>query len=258
MKATADIYKPSHLRMTITETFPELISLKKANNKEDFNNLTLKILSSLKKYVQERLATLSNHPHFSRNKYSADDIIDQLFVEVYDNIEEVQKADDFYLWLFKKTDKLLEDITVDEEFDNFFNKNIDDFTKDERNEMEEQFSTDGDGDLLMLEELDDISYNKNDYTLNHVFIEDNEQQYIDQLDRKLDDNKIQKHIATVLKQLPAPIQSTFSLFANYNFTPTEIANLKQITTVSAIHLIQTARISIRDSFIKNYLNPNKP
>ncbi|WP_157503298.1 sigma-70 family RNA polymerase sigma factor [Mangrovimonas xylaniphaga] len=253
MNTATDTYKKGTLRVMITEVFPELIHLKKVDDRETFNNLILKILPSIKKYIHGRLAALSSHPHFSRNKYSEDDIIDQLFIEVYYHIEEVKKADDFYLWLFKKTDELLEDITVEEEFDDFFYKNIDEYTKDEWNEMEEQFSTDGDGDLLMIEELDDISYNKNDYLLNHVFIKDDEQDYIEKLDKELDEIKIQKHIAMVLKKLPIPMQSAFDLFANYNFTPTEIADLKQMKTIKAIQLIQTARNSIRDSLISRYL-----
>ncbi|WP_053992006.1 hypothetical protein [Mangrovimonas sp. TPBH4] len=253
MKTTASIYKQRNIRTSITKVFPELISLKKADDKEAFNNLILNILPSIKKYIKGRLDKLSNLPHFSRNKYNVDDFVDQLFIEVYDNIEDVKKADDFYLWLFKKTDNLLDDITVEEEFDDFFYENIDDFTKDEWEEMEEQFSTDGDGDLLMLEELDDSSYNKNDYTLNHVFVKDDEEKYIEQLDKQLDEAKIQKHIAMVVKKLPMRMQSVFELFANYNFTPTEIAQLKHMKTIKVIHLIQTARNNIRDSFIKRYL-----
>ncbi len=252
MKDTIKFYEEREFHVFVTETFPNLIQLKKVGDKEAFNTLILKILPSIKKYINGRLITAINNGHFSKNKYNADEFVDQLFIEVYDHIEEVKKADDFYLWLFIKTDELLEDIIVEEEFDEFFFKNIDDYTKPEWDEMEEKFSTDGDGDLLMIEELDDISYNHNDYTLNHVFIEDDEQKYIAKLDKELSEVEAQKHIAMVLRKLPIQMQSVFDLFANYNFNIEEIAKIKMITTKEVNKLLQDTRNSLRNSFINRY------
>ena len=89
------------------------------------------------------------------------------------------------------------DIIVEEEFNDFFFKNIDTYSKPEWDEMAENFSTDGDGDLLMIEELDDISYNHNEYTLNHVFIEDDEIELTKKLDKTFHNDDVNKHIKIV-------------------------------------------------------------
>ncbi|EPR73779.1 hypothetical protein ADIWIN_1139 [Winogradskyella psychrotolerans RS-3] len=213
----------------------------------------MKILPNIKKYINGRLVTAIHNGHFSKNKYKANDFVDQLFIEVYDHIDEVKEAKDFYLWLFKKTDKLLEDIIVEEEFDDLFFKNIDDYSKPEWDAMEEKFSTDGGGDLLLIEELADSSYNHNDYTLNHVFIEDNEKDYIDKLDKELSKAEVKKHMQMVLHKLPIHMQTVFNLFTSHNFNTEEIAKIKSLTTKEVDKQIKNTRNRIRNSFLNRYL-----
>lgn len=257
MKDTVQYYQKREFHVFVTQTFPALIQLKKSGDNASFNNLILKIIPRIKKYINGRLISAINKGHFSKNKYQADEFVDQLFIEVYNHIEEVKKAQDFYLWLFKKTDKLLEDVIVEEEFDDLFFKNIDNYSKPEWDEMEEKFSTDGDGDLLMIDELDDISYNKNDYTLNHVFIEDDEQKYIAKIDKELKEDQVRKHAEMVLRKLPIQMQTVFDLFTNYNFNLEEIAKIKMITTKEVDKLMQDARASLHTSFLNRYLIDTK-
>ena len=177
MKTSISYYKnKSEFRLFVTKSYSNLIKLKGKENQSSFNKLVLNILPEIQKYVNQRLNIATQKGHFSKKKYKADDIIDQLFITIYDNIDEVKNENDFYLWLFKKTNNLLDDIIVEEEFNELFFKNIDDYSKPEWDEMQEQFSTDGGGDLLMIEELDDFSYNHNDYNLSSVFIEDDEEE----------------------------------------------------------------------------------
>ncbi len=251
MENSGQMYSRSKFYLSMVETFPDLLRLKKAGNREDFYKLILKILPKIKKYINGRLNRAISNGHFSKNKYSADEIIDQLFIEVYDHIDDVQNAEDFYLWLFKKTEELLEDVIVEEEFDDFFFRNISDFTKPEWEEMEEKYSVDGSGDLQMLEELDDPSL-KNDYTLNKVFVENDEREIIENLDRELTEEKIQRHIKMVLQRLPLSMQIVFDLFANHNLTLEEIAEVKGITTEEVRQLLFRAQKNIKTSIYSRY------
>ena len=249
MEKSETFYRQKKFHGFVSKTFSKLIQLKKEEKKEAFNELILKSLPSIKKYINGRLEAAVKKGHFPKNKYRADEFIDQLFIEVYDNIDEVQIAEDFYLWLFKRTDQLLEDAIVAEEFDDLFLKDIDDYSKPERDEMDEQFSTDGDGDLVMIDELDDISYNKNEYTLHHVFIEDDEQDYIDKLDKELSEAEVKKQIHKILYKLPIQTQSVFELYATHQFNIEEVAKIKQMDVAEATRLLQDARNTIRTSLL---------
>lgn len=239
-------------RITVTNTFPSLIQLKKEGDQASFNDLVLKIMPELKKYVNGQLNTAIKKGHFSKNKYKADDIIDQLFIEIYDNIDEVEDEKDFYLWLFKKTNALLDDIVVEEEFDDLFFKNIDTYSKPEWDAMQENYSTDGGGDLLMIEELDDMSYNHNDYTLNHVFIENTEKDLVKKIDKDLNAEEIQNHISMVLHNLPQPMRNVFELFTIQQLELEEIAQIRNSTLTEVEQLLKDAKKALQLSFFNRY------
>jgi len=257
MKTNVSYYQnKKEFRLFVTSTFRNILNLKKEGNQTSFNELALKIMPGIRKYVNGRLHTAKKKGHFSKGKYKADDVIDQLFIEIYDTIEDVKSENDFYVWLFKKTNTLLEDIIVEEEFNDFFFKNIDDYSKPEWDEMQEKFSIDGGGDLLMVEELDDISYNHNDYTLNHVFIENNEKALIEKLDKSLDEEKIQNHIALVLQNLPLDMRIVFELFTTQHLELEEIALIRNNTIEDVKKLLNDAKRTLQVSLFNRYPDEN--
>ncbi|WP_158840807.1 RNA polymerase sigma factor [Polaribacter sp. L3A8] len=254
MKTSISYYQSKNeFRLFVTKSFSSLVKLKKDDNQDSFNKLVLQILPEIRKYVNRRFNTAIKKGHFSKKKYKADDIIDQLFIIIYDNIGEVEGEDDFYLWLFKKTNELLEDVIIEEEFNDLFFKNIDDYSKPEWNEMQEEFSTDGGGDLLMIEELDDISYNHNDYSLDHVFVEDNEKGLADQLDKEIGEDKINEHIELVLHKMPSAMRIVFYLFTNQKLRIEEISEIQKKTISEVEKLLSDAKKVIQQSLLNRYV-----
>ena len=236
----------------VASTFTDLARFKKENDQAAFNSLLLKTLHQVKRYITKRLSAAVTKGNLPKGKYKPDDFIDQLFIEVYGHFDEVKSKEDLHPWLFKKADELLEDTIIDEEFDEYFFKNIDDYSRPEWDEMEEEFSTDGDGDLVMIEELDDISYPKNDYILNHVFVEDDKKEIMDQLDRDLGKERIRKHTAMVLQNLPLPMRTVFELATEHQFTLEEIATIRNQSFEEVRQLLENARKSLEASFFNRY------
>ena len=115
MRKTATYYQyQKEFRVFIETTFQDLVKLKEKGDKVSFYTQLLKILPKIKKYIAGSLNSAIKKGHFSKNKYKADDFIDQLFIEIYDHIDEVEKDNHFYLWLFKKTNELIENTIVEE------------------------------------------------------------------------------------------------------------------------------------------------
>ncbi len=244
--------KKKEFRLFVTNTYTDLVKYKKEGNKTHFNKLVLKISEDLKDYINRQFNSAIKKGHFPKNKYKADDIIDQLFIEIYDNLDEVKHQNDFYVWLLKKTNELLDDVFVDEEFDELFLNNIDDYTRPEWDELQEKYSTDGGGDLLMIEDLDDMSYNHNDYTLNHVFIEDKEQALFDKIDKDLNETDLQKHIGMVLHNLPTKMRNVFELFTKDHLTLEEIAQVRNNTIEETKSLLAGAKKALQVSLLNRY------
>jgi DNA-directed RNA polymerase specialized sigma24 family protein len=118
--------------------------------------------------------------------------------------------------------------------------------------MQEKFSTDGDGDLLMIEELDDNSYNHNDYILNHVFVEDKEKSIIKKIDNHLSEEEIQHHLAMVLHNLPLSIRNVFELHTIENLELEEIAQIRNNTLQEVQALFKKAKKALLVSFMNRY------
>jgi RNA polymerase sigma factor (sigma-70 family) len=239
-------------RSTVAITFHQLVKLKKEQNKESFNEELLNILPEVKKYINRRLIAAMKKGNLPKGKYKAGDFFNQLFIEVYDHIEELKDDKDFYLWIFKKTNELLDNVIVEEEFNDFFFQNIDDYSKPEWDAMEEEFSTDGGGDLMMIEDLDDISYKNNDYTLNHVFIEGNKKDFIEKVDKDLKNESIDRHIEMVLHNLTLPMQTAFELSTQQSFSVQEIAQVRNSTVEEVEKLLKEARKVLTKSLMNRY------
>ncbi|SDL37093.1 sigma-70 RNA polymerase sigma factor region 4 domain-containing protein [Kriegella aquimaris] len=236
----------------VASTFSDLTQFKQQNDQAQFNSLLLKDLHQVKHYITKRLATALNKGNLPKGKYKPDDFIDQLFIEAYDHFDEVENKEGLHPWLFKKADELLEDTIVDEEFDDYFLKNIDDYSRPEWDAMEEKFSTDGGGDLVMIDELDDISYPKNDYVLNHVFVEDDKKEIMDKLDKDLGKENIRKHAAMVLHNLPLPMRTVFELATEYQFSMSQIAMIRNQSIEDVKELLENARKGLEASLFNRY------
>ena len=252
MNSLKDFESKKEFDVFVASTFSDLMKYKRENEQAAFNELLLKDLCEVKHYIIKRVSTALMKGNLPQGKYKADDFINQLFIEVYDHIEEVKNEKYFYLWLFKKANDLLDDSIEEEKFDDSFLKNIDDYGKPEWDEMQENFSTDGGGDLVMIEELDDMSYNHNDYTLNHVFIEDDENDWIEKIDKDLKAEDIQNHIAMVLYYLPFETRTVFQLYTVQHLELMDIAQIRNQTLEDVKQLLNDAKKTLQLSFTNRY------
>lgn len=236
----------------VRDSFIQLQKFKMQDDQAAFNSSMEKILPGVKSYIAHWLSRAIKNEKIPLGKYKVDDFVDELYIMAYDHFQEVKSDKDLHTWLFKKTDELIEDTEVEEDFDNFFFKNIDNYTKDEWAEMEEKYSTDGDGDFVMEEELDDPSYSKNDYALADVFIKNEEKPIIEKLDKELKVEQINRHISFVLHHLPLIETSIFDLAIRQAFKAEEIAKIKHISVAQVEKHLSNARNSIRVSFETRY------
>lgn len=254
MTKTVNYSKTSiEIRTLIASTYSSLLILKKEGNQSGFNSLMETLIPSVKHYLSRQLSIAEKHHELPKKKYKVDDFVDELYIQAYEYIHEVNGSEELRTWLFKKAYEILQDAIVDEDFDSTYFKNIDNYTKVEWDAMEEKFSVDGGGDFVMIEDLDDRSYPKQDYVLQDVFIEDKEFDFIKRLSEKLSEEEIHKQIDLVLHLLPLSIRSIYELTINEQFDSEEIAKIKDISVEEVERILGSARHTILSSFVKKYL-----
>lgn len=237
----------------IAKIFPELRLLKSEDNRAAFDKLIKKILPEIELYLVRELDRSLKNGSIPSGKYKVADFVNELYIKAYDHFHEVRDDKSLRGWLYKKADELLEDILIEEEFDHTFYEDIDKFSKLEWNEMEENFNYDDDADLVNEEELDDTSLSKSNYILENVFVEDKEKDLIEDLDKKLSKERIHKHIAMVLDNLPLSMRTIFDLTVNQRFKLEDIADIKRMQGQEVRQYLTDARRYIRESFINRYL-----
>jgi len=234
-------------------SFERLIRLRKENQQDQFNKTMRQILPSISGYIARRLSAAVKNGHLPSGKYKVEDFTDELYLKAFEQIREVEDEEKLLPWLFKKADELLEDTMTEEERNEFFFENIDNYTQAEWKQMGTDFSTGGDGELMLLEEFDDPSYPNYEYQLADVFVEESpEEKWLDNLNKSMSDAEIHQHIDMVLHRLPAPMRSVYDLSVNQRFEPYEIAKIKRISVYQVERYLNQAQSSIRTSIEKRF------
>lgn len=234
-------------------SFDRLIQHKEHDEQTKFNQTMRRLLPEIEGYIARRLRVALRNGHLPSGKYKVEDFTDELYVRAFDAINEVEAGENLFPWLFKKADELLEEAMETEHFNELFFENIDNYTRAEWEQMQVDFSADGDGDLMLLEEFNDPSYPNYEYILKDVFVlESPEQSWLEKLNKELSDSDIHQHIDMVLHQLPAPMRSVYDLSVNQRFQPYEIAKIKRISVYQVEQYLVEAQRTIRRSFVQRF------
>lgn len=241
------------LPILVKETYGKLVYHRNRENRGAFNQELMRLMPHINSYVGKRLKAATIAGLLNKGMFSPNDFTDQLFIEVYDNWDEIKDGNGLRPFLFKKVDELLDKSLKYEEFDHLFMDNIDAYSQQEWDTMEEEFSTDGDGDLVMLEELDDPTFSNDAYKLDYVFVANDEKDLMEKLDKSLDKERIERHMDLVLAKMPIHMRSVYQLYTDQGFTANEIAIIRQTTLEDVEDLLSIARKLLKDSFVKRFL-----
>ena len=112
--------------------------------------------------MKQRIRVAENLGIFPRNMYKSNENIDEVVLEVYEKgLHKSLNQDDLRIAMFKLTFDRMNELLESEEWhkDSISTKLI---LEDELKQLEENFTMDADNDLIMNEDLDDISYHLND------------------------------------------------------------------------------------------------
>ncbi len=234
-------------------SFKELIRLREEEDRKAFNELMQTILPDVEEYIARSLSAAVRNGDIPSGKYKVEEFVNELYLIAFDHIGTIEDEKELPFWLFKKADELLEERIIENERDTHFIENIERFTAAEWQQMQEEYSVDGEGELVLLEEFDDPSYPKYEYTLADAFIENPESKWIEKLHADLSKNEVHDHIDMVLHRLPAPMKSIYDLAVNQKFAPIEIAKIKGISVEGVHGYLAKTREIIRMSFESRYV-----
>jgi len=204
----------------------QLKAHQEADKRKKFGKKILKIIPELKPYVRHRLFLANSLEIIPENMYRSTGIIDDAIIEVFESdISMLTSTVDLRLHLFKlvidKLDKIFQKEAWHQE-----SVSTDKLLHQELNKLRARYTVDADGDFVMNEDLNDISYQQKKF-LPQLFLSDESTQSvlsafdIDQLDERR--KKVFTNLYSVLSLEASNVVDLY-IFGKLNTT--EIAQIK--------------------------------
>lgn len=216
---------------------------------EEFYKKVLEAVPHIRGYVKHRIYTGETQGNIPRNMYKTDGIIDDGIIRLYEVCkDEKSSAHNLKLKLFGLISDSLDQLYKNEEF----HKNTlstSEIIKRELELLNEDFEMDLDTDLLMPDELDDISYHQNKTRKPSVLYTDVEKNIIEAL-YILDSRKEltdEKRVAfnKIYNWLPFETSNILDLLVFGKLTYDEIAEIKNINRVEVKNIISAVSKNLR-------------
>lgn len=133
----------------------ELYKHKQENDFEQFYKKIATLVPELKKFMTGSLKAAENQGMLDKGFYIADEMLDEVFLEAFKDFSSETDVTKLRRSLYKKAIKKIEEKKSLEVPDDV---NTHALLKKELKTLGEEFTTEGDGDRILYEDLDDISY----------------------------------------------------------------------------------------------------
>jgi len=131
---------------------------KKKSSTGDLSTLLRPYLPSVKRYVANRLRMAVIDGILARGKYRVEDITDEVYIKLKEEFDDGRlSVDQIKLKMFMLADRQLEKILA-EEYVHGEDVSVEEIVAGEMKTLEEKYVAEADGDLVLYEELDDVSY----------------------------------------------------------------------------------------------------
>lgn len=128
----------------------------KAVSIETFNETIISLIPTLKSYI---LNYLVEHGLNKKSELTVPELFDEIYLMLYNDITERPTDETRVLgWIFSKAKKWLDNYLEQTSNTSRGNIDIQSLGMQELSSLEEKFTMDADGELVMFEDLDDISY----------------------------------------------------------------------------------------------------
>ncbi|NOQ92007.1 MAG: hypothetical protein GQ552_04735, partial [Flavobacteriaceae bacterium] len=140
-----------------------MTNMNNSNSEKNSDKKVLSIVHLLHPYVKQRIRVGENLGIFPKNMYQSNGLIDEVVLSVYEKgIHNEMDVDPLKILMFDLLNTKFKGLFENEKWHKkSISTNI--ILEEELKQLEENFTVDAGNDLIMNEELDDISYHQDDY-----------------------------------------------------------------------------------------------
>jgi len=222
----------------------------KSNSSQNPEKKTLTIVHLLHPYAKQRIRVGEKLGYFPRNMYKSSEIIDEVVLEIYEKgVHKSKDADALRIIMFDLLNSKMSSLYKSEEWhkESFSTKLI---LEEELRKMEENFTSDAGNDLIMNEDLDDISYHQNNGGPKDLPYDESEEGIktflgLDQIEKfreKSDRNDLRK----VYYKLPVNTSNIVDLYILGKLSFHEIATILKMEVSEVKEIVNSVRETIKN------------
>jgi len=157
-------------------------------DQQAFNDVLKNFLPHLRKLVKRKLRQMEWQGTVPKNMYSPQGIVDEVYLRVFESFDE-QLSDPAKLKvkMFMAAREVLDEIR---EKQSGKSVSVETLLAGEVKELQEEYTVNADGNLIMLEDLDDISYHANDDKEQILLLENDQTEELADTFGRSDQNEI--------------------------------------------------------------------
>jgi len=204
----------------------------KAESIETFNETIISLIPTLKSYI---LNYLVENGLGKKSELTLPELIDEIYLMLYDSITERPTDNTLVLgWIFSKTKKWLDNFLVQSANANLGQIDTQSLAMQEISSLEEKFTMDADGELIMFEELDDISFFNEQMVLHHE-----KSEYDNLLLTQENISALNETVQKVVKSIDREDKLIYEMYWFNDMTEQEIAETMGWQLEKVLHTIKT-------------------
>jgi len=220
------------------------------NFEKNSDKKILFIVHLLHPYVKQRIRVGENLGIFPVNMYQSNGIIDGIILNIYENdMHNEMDIDQLRIMMFDLLNTKLNSLFENEKWHKkSVSTNI--ILEEELKQLKEEFTVDAGNDLIMNEELDDISYHQNDQNKELPYV-DAQNHVLTFLDinnvAEFKSNNKEATLSKTYYSLPISTSNVVDLYLLGKLNMQEIANILQIEIVEVKRILDF----VKEKFKKN-------
>jgi len=209
----------------------QLYRHKEENDFEQFYNKISSLVPELKKFMTRSLKAAESRSAIDRGFYNAEGILDEIYLEVFKDFIDIIDEEKLKTILFSKAvQKIEEKKIIEQETPDYLP--TEKMLQKELDGLDEKFTTQADGDLILNTELDDISYKQHTERPSNVILDESiEQQLIQKLDMSdtlLPSLERRTIFGAVYNNIPPRSKSVLELYVFGNRSIHEISEILEV------------------------------
>ena len=229
-------------KMTDSIDLNRLKTHKESENKDEFNKILKEFLPELKKLVQHKLRQWEVTGEIPRDTYTADEIIDDVYLRIFEEFHDsLIDERSLKVKMLAVSRELLDEI---KEKHSGQRVSVEKLIRDEMNELQEDYTVDSDGELILMEDLDDISYDTHDKE-DIILLQD---EHFDDLAETFEiadtgnlSNEDKQKIGKIYSDLPELTRSVVDHYVFVNLSTVQIAEIHNISEDDVNWMLQRVK-----------------